>query len=333
MRAWQIHRTGEPRDALRLTDLPVPEPGPGEVRIRVAAVAVGMPDVFMCRDSYALRPPVPFVAGQEVCGTVDAVGPGVDPGLVGTRAMSVTNFYVGHGGFAEYTLANAPGVFRVPDDMTDADAASFRIGFSTAWIGLVRRGGLQPGEHLVVLGAAGGSGATAVQLGKALGAQVTAVAAGAEKLEFCTRMGADATVDRTAPGGGGGGGDVVDAIREATGGHGADVIYDPVGGDLANTSARTLARDGRLLVVGYASGRWVDVSAYDLLRANASLVGVYAGSYTRQENEADHEALLALAASGQLESFATVVPFADLPDALTVVGDGTVIGKMVVQVA
>ena len=330
MRAWQVFRTGEPRDALRLTELPVPEPGPGEVRIRVRAVAVGMPDVFMCRDSYALRPPVPFVAGQEVCGTVDAVGPGVDPELVGTRAMSVTNFYVGHGGFAEFTLANAPGVFRVPDDMSDADAASFRIGFSTAWIGLVRRGNLQPGEHLVVLGAAGGSGATAVQLGKALGAHVTAVAAGTEKLAFCARMGADATVDRTAPGGSD---DVVDAIRDATAGHGADVIYDPVGGELANRSARTLARDGRLLVVGYASGSWVNVTAYELLRANASLVGVYAGSYTREENEADHEALLALAADGKLESFATVVPFEDLPDALTVVGDGTVIGKMVVHVA
>jgi len=126
---------------------------------------------------------------------------------------------------------------------------------------------------------------------------------------------------------------VVDAIRDATAGHGADVIYDPVGGELANRSARTLARDGRLLVVGYASGSWVDVTAYELLRANASLVGVYAGSYTREENEADHEALLALAADGKLESFATVVPFEDLPDALTVVGDGTVIGKMVVQVA
>ena len=329
MRAWQIFRTGEPRDALRLTELPVPDPGPGEVRIRVAAVAVGMPDVFMCRDSYALRPPLPFVAGQEVCGTVDAVGDGVDPGLVGTRVMSVTNFYVGHGGFAEYTLANAPGVFRVPDDMSDADAASFRIGFSTAWIGLVRRGNLQPGERLVVLGAAGGSGATAVQLGKALGAHVTAVAAGAGKLEFCARMGADALVDRTAPGGTG---DVADAIRDATGGHGADLIYDPVGGDLANRAARTLARDGRLLVVGYASGSWVEVKAYDLLRANASLVGVYAGSYTREENEADHEALLALAADSKLESFVTVVPFAEVPDALTVVGDGSVVGKMVVAV-
>jgi NADPH2:quinone reductase len=329
MRAWQVHRTGEPREALRLTDLPVPEPGTGEVRIRVAAVAVGMPDVFMCRDSYALRPPLPFVAGQEVCGIVDAVGDGVDAALVGRRVMSVTNFYVGHGGFAEYTLANAPGVFRVPDSMSDADAASFRIGFSTAWIGLVRRGNLQPGEHLVVLGAAGGSGITAVQLGKALGASVTAVAAGAEKLEFCRRMGADAIIDRTASPTLAA---VADAIRDATGGHGADVVYDPVGGDLAQASSRTLARDGRLLVVGYASGSWVDVKAYDLLRANASLVGVYAGSYTREENEADHEALLALAADGKLDSFATVVPFERVPDALTVVGDGTVIGKMVVAV-
>jgi NADPH2:quinone reductase len=325
MRAWQIQRTGEPRDVLHLVEVPIPEPGPGEVRIRVRAAAVGMPDVFMCRDVYAFRPPMPFVAGQEVCGTVDAVGDGVDAVLVGARVMTVTNFYVGHGGFAEYALANASGVFRVPEGMSDADAAGFRIGYSTAWIGLVRRGGIAAGEHLVVLGAAGGSGITAVQLGKALGAHVTAVASGAEKLRFCARLGADEVIDRTD-------GNVVDAIRNATGGHGADLVYDPVGGELAEASARTLARDGRLLVVGYASGRWVDVNAYDLLRANASLVGVYAGSYTREENEADHEALLALAADGKLASYATVVPFADLPDALITVGDGTAIGKMVVSV-
>jgi NADPH2:quinone reductase len=326
MRAWQIHRTGEPRDVLRLVDVPVPEPGPGEVRVRVHAAAVGMPDVFMCRDVYAFKPPMPFVAGQEVCGTVDATGEGVDPALVGRRVMTVTNFYVGHGGFAEYALANASGVFRVPDGMTDTDAAGFRIGYSTAWIGLVRRGGIRADDHLVVLGAAGGSGITALQLGKALGAHVTAIASGAEKLDFCARLGADAVVDRTV-------GNVVDAIRDATDGHGADLVYDPVGGDLAEASVGTLARDGRLLVVGYASGRWVDVKAYDLLRANASLVGVYAGSYTREENEADHEALLALAGDGKLASYATVVPFAELPDALGTVGDGTVIGKMVVQVA
>lgn len=329
MQAWQIHSTGEPRDVLRRATIPVPQPGAGEVRIRVAAAAVGMPDVFMCRDVYAFKPPVPFVAGQEVCGIVDAVGPDVDAHLVGSRVMTVTNFFLGHGGFAEYTIANASGVFRVPDAMSDADAAGFRIGYSTAWIGLVRRGGIRAGEHLVVLGAAGGSGITAVQLGKALGAHVTAVAAGTDKLAFCTRLGADAVVDRRARTLD----DVLDAIRAATGGHGSDLVYDLVGGDLADASARTLARDGRLLVVGYASGRWVDVSAYDLLRANASLVGVYAGSYTRAENEADHEALLALAADGKLSSFATVVPFADLPDALTAVGDGAAIGKMVVQVA
>lgn len=329
MRAWQIHRTGEPRDALRRVQIPRPDPGPGEVRVRVRAAAVGMPDVFMCRDAYAFRPPMPFVAGQEVCGVVDVVGDGVDPSLEGRRVMTVTNFFVGHGGFADYTLANAHGVFRVPETMSDVDAAGFRIGYSTAWIGLVRRGAIRAGEHLVVLGAAGGSGITAVQLGKALGAHVTAVAAGPEKLEFCARLGADAVVDRTAHATMA---DVVEAIRGATGGHGADLVYDAVGGDLADASARTLARDGRLLVVGYASGRWVDVPAYDLLRANASLVGVYAGSYSREENEADHEALLALAAEGKLASYATVLPFEDLPDALTAVGDGTAIGKMVVTV-
>ena len=273
---------------------------------------------------------MPFVAGQEVCGTVDAVGADGSSGLVHTRVMAVTNFYLGHGGFAEYTLANTPGVFHVPDDMSDADAASFRIGFSTAWIGLVRRGHLQPGEHLVVLGAAGGSGATAVQLGKALAAHVTTVAAGTEKLEFSPRMGADATVDRTAS----------EQRRHRR--------RDPRG-DQAGTSGPDLRPGGRRpgQPVGTHDGtrrsparrrvrEWQlgrRLRLRPAARGTWSLVGVYAGSYTREENEADHEALLALAGDGKLESFATVVPFEALPDVLTVVGDGTVIGKMVVQVA
>jgi NADPH2:quinone reductase len=324
MRAWQVHRHGQPREALRLVDLDPPTPGPGEVRVRVDAAAIGMPDVFMCRDVYAFKPPMPFVPGQEVCGTVDAVGDGVDLPL-GTRVMSTTNFFDGRGGFAEYTVTGAASVFRVPDAMPSTDAAAFRIGFSTAWIGLVRRGRVQPGETLVVLGAAGGSGATAVQLGRALGARVVAVAAGTEKLDFCARMGAEVLVDRTTQ-------SIPDAIRAATDGRGADLVYDPVGGDAAAAAARAMTRDGRLLAVGFASGSWVHVDPHDLVRSNTSLVGVYAGGYSREENEADHEALLELAADGRLDSFASVVPFAELPDAMESVGDGRVVGKMVVQV-
>jgi NADPH:quinone reductase len=325
VRAWQVHRQGGPREALRLADLAEPTPGPGELRLRVRAAAIGMPDVFMCRGTYAFTPPLPFVPGQEVCGVVDAVGDGVDVAL-GTRLMAVTSFFDGRGGFAEATIARADAAYRVPEPMADEDAASFRIGFSTAWIGLVRRGGLREGDRLLVLGAAGGSGATAVQLGRALGARVIAVASGPEKLAFCARMGADVLIDRTA-------GPVHDAVLAATGGEGVDLVYDPVGGAPAAEGVRCLTRGGRLLAVGFASGRWATLETWEAVRRNISLVGVYAGGFTRTENEADHEALLALEAARHLGGFATVVPFEELPGAVEAVADGRAVGKLVARVA
>ncbi|CAB4725182.1 MAG: zinc-binding dehydrogenase [Actinobacteria bacterium] len=325
MRAWQVHRHGQPLEALRLVELDEPEPGPGEVRLKVRAAAIGMPDAFMCQATYALTPPLPFVPGQEVCGVIDAVGAGVDL-AIGTRMMAVTSFTDGRGGFAESTITRAATAYRVPDDMSDTDAAAFRIGFSTAWIGLVRRGALMAGEWLLVLGAAGGSGATAVQLGRALGARVIAVASGAEKREFCRKMGAEVLIDRTSE-------SVPKAVLEVTGGHGADVIYDPVGGEPAEASLRCIAAGGRLLAVGFASGRWVQVDTAHAVRRNYSLVGVYAGGYTREQSEADHEALLALVAEGRLATFAHEVAFDDLPAAVAAVGDGSVIGKTVVAFA
>ena len=323
MRAWQVHHTGPPTEVLRLVDIDEPTPAPGEVRLRVRAAAIGMPDAFLCRGTYAFDPPTPFVPGQEVCGIVDAVGDGVDL-TPGTRVMAVTNFYDGRGGFAEATIARADTVFRVPDTMSDLDAASFRIGFSTAWIGLVRRGALQPGERLLVLGAAGGSGAAAVQLGRALGATVIAVVGGPDKAALCARLGADVVIDRTEH-------DVVDAVREATGG--VDLVYDPVGGGAADATVNVLAPGGRLLAIGFASGTWARPDTAALVRANAALVGVYAGGGTRAENEADHEALLALAADGHLTGAATSVPFDDLPDAVSAIDRGHAVGKLVLDVA
>ena len=326
MRAWQVQGQGTPLEVLHRVDIDEPRPGPGEIRLRVRTAAIGLPDVFMCSGTYPLTPSGGvFVPGQEVCGIVDEVGDGVDI-AIGTRLMAVTRFTDGRGGFADVTVAPATSAYRVPDTMSDVDAASFRICFSTAWIGLVRRGLVQRGEQLLVLGAAGGSGATAVQLGKALGARVLAVASGPEKLEFCRRMGADVLIDRTTQ-------ELRGAVLEATDGRGVDVVYDPVGGDAANTSARALAPFGRLLAVGFASGTWAQPPTHQLVRANASLVGVYPAGLTRADQEADHEAMLALHAQGALESFATVRRFDELPDAVETVASGAVIGKVVIDVA
>lgn len=324
MRSWQVVRHGEPRDVLQAVTLDAPDPGPGEVRVRVAAAAVGLPDVLLCRGTYAFSPPLPFVPGQEVCGVVDATGEGVDL-VLGTRVMGVTAFYDGRGGFAEATVLASANAFRVPEEMTAAEAASFRIGFSTAWAALVRRGGLMAGESLLVLGAAGGSGQAAVQLGHALGARVIAVAAGPEKLAFCRGIGADAGIDRLTE-------SVPDAVLEATDGRGADVVFDPVGGQPAAAALRALAAGGRFLAVGFASGDWVDVDTRDLVVRNQSLVGVLASGPSREVEEADHEALLALVADGALQSQVTTVAFADVPEALERVGAGATTGKLVIAV-
>ena len=193
MQAWQVTGTGEPADVLSLVDVDVPEPGPGHVRIRVTAAGIGLPDVLMCRGTYPLTPPLPFTPGQEATGTVTAVGEGVDL-PIGAPVMGVTVFYEGNGSFAEECLVLAESAFAVPPGLADAEAAGFWIPHLTAWIGLVDRGRIAPGDWLAVLGAAGGSGAAAVQLGCALGARVIAMVSDEERAVFCRSLGAEATV-------------------------------------------------------------------------------------------------------------------------------------------
>src|SRR5882757_723126 len=225
MRAWQVQRAGEPIDVLHAVELDAPEPGPGQVRIRVAAAGIGLPDVFMCRGTYPLTPPLPFVSGQEATGTITARGDGVHLSI-GEHIMCVTAFWMGHGSFAEECLVAADSVFPIPAGLTDAEAAGFWIPHLTAWIGLVDRGALRAGDALAVLGAAGGSGIAAVQLGHALGARVIAVVSDEERAQFCRGLGADATINhRNGP--------VAQALRDANRGRGIDLVYDPVGGLLA----------------------------------------------------------------------------------------------------
>ena len=315
---------GEPGEVLRREEVAVPEPGPGEIRLRVRTAGLGLPDALLCRGSYAFTPPRPFVPGQEVCGTVDAVGPGTD-GEVGARVMAVTNFFDGRGGLAEYTIARFDSVFRVPESMDDLVAGGFRIGSSTAWVALVRRGRAVAGERLLVLGAAGGSGAAAVALGRVLGLTVIAVVSDDRRAALCRRLGADVVVDRTA-------GPVVDAVLAVTDGEGVDLVFDPVGGDAAAATVGCLARDARLLAVGFASGSWARPDPWALVRRNAALVGVYAGGYTRAENLADHEALLDVFGAGRLPSVVEEVAFADAAAAVGALADGTAVGKLVVRV-
>jgi NADPH2:quinone reductase len=322
MRAWQVQGAGEPHDVLKLVEIEPPEPGAGQVRMRVTAAGIGLPDVFMCRGTYPLTPPVPFVSGQEATGTVTAVGEGVDL-PIGTRVMCVTAFWQGHGSFAEECLVAADTTFPVPDGLTDAEAAGFWIPHLTGWIGLVDRGHLAAGDWLAVLGASGGSGIAAVQLGHALGAKVIAVVSDKERAAFCRGLGADATLNRRE-------GPLAPALREATGGHGVDVIYDPVGGAPAEDAAGAMARYGRLLAVGFASGAWPNLDTGNLVVTNTSLVGVFAGGYAREELDEIHQKLSGLVSEGGLRNAVTAqIPFDDLNVALQTMADGGVVGKWV----
>lgn len=323
MRAWVVEGNGEPVEVLALRDLPQPEPAPGFVRLRVAAAGIGLPDVLMCRGTYPLTPPGSFVAGQELAGVVNAVGPGGDRRLLGRRRMGVTAFYTGHGAFAEEALAAQDTLWPAPDWLRDADAAGFHIPFYTAWVGLRERAALVQGETLVVLGAAGGTGAAAVSLGHALGAQVIAVAGGADKASYCRALGADVVVDHRVE-------DVPDAVLATTAGKGADVVFDPVGGTLAEAMARAMAHHGRFLLVGFASGRWPALDAAAVVQRNFAALGVYAGAYDRAHAESAHAELLALVKAGSLASTVTThVPFDDLPAVLSALADRSMIGKAI----
>jgi NADPH2:quinone reductase len=327
VRAWRVERHGEPREALRCAvNRPPPEPGPGTLRLAVAAAGIGLPDVHLCRGSYALTPPLPFTPGQEAVGTVAAVGPGARA-RVGERVMAVSAFFLGHGSFAAQCLALDDFALPVPDGMGDAEAAGFAIAFHTAWVGLVRRAGLRAGETLLVLGGAGGSGSAALQLGAALGARVLATAGGAAKVAFCRGLGAERVIDYRSE-------DVAGAVREATRGRGADVVYDTAGGEAFAAATRCIAHEGRLLVVGFGSGSWGRPDAAHLVTHNYSVLGVMPGGYDRTFRAQAHSALLGHWRAGRLRvPLCDVAPFDALPAALERLAAGEVSGKLALQVA
>ncbi|MEZ4291960.1 MAG: CoA transferase [Myxococcota bacterium] len=250
MRAWQTVRAGAPKEALALcADAPEPVPYPGTVLLEVHAAGLGLPDALMCQGSYAMTPKLPFTQGQEVVGRVIGWGDGVENRRVGDRVMAVTSFFTGHGSVAERCLALDDFCLPVPEGMTDAEGAAFLIPYHTAFIGLVTRGKLEPGETLLVLGGAGGTGSAAIEVGRALGARVIATVGGPEKIEHCRALGADLVIDRRAQ-------DIAESVLAATDGRGADCVYDPVGGEAFQRATRCVAHEGRILAIGFASGSW-----------------------------------------------------------------------------
>jgi len=282
MRAMIARQWGEPAD-LQLVELPDPEPGPRQVTIDVRAAACNFFDILMVQGKYQVRPPFPFAPGGEVAGIVRAVGEGVDQVKPGDRVFAM----LGWGGYATVAVAPADSVFRMPESMPFEHGAAFGVVYQTSYFGLVYRAQLRPGETLLVHAAAGGVGLAAVQIGRALGARVLATAGSAAKLAIACQHGADEAYDYTRP-------DWVEQVKAATGGRGADVIYDPVGGEIFDLSTKCIAFNGRLLVIGFASGKIPSVQVNRILLKNISVVGLHWGAYRQHDPARIPEAMNAL---------------------------------------
>ena len=323
MRAWQVHELGDPQEALKLEEVEDPEPGPGEVVVEVEAAALNFFDILLCKGEYQERPETPFTPGGEVSGTISAVGEGVDL-KEGLRVIA-TPFP--SGGYAEKVAVPAEnGVFPIPDDMTSEAAAAMHVAYQSAHFGLHRRANLKEGETVLVHAGAGGIGSAAIQLARAAGARVFSTAGGPEKVEVCEKLGAEVAVDYKEE-------NFVDAVKEATDGRGAEVIFDPVGGEVFDLSRRCVAFEGRIVIVGFTSGSIADVPTNHLLVKNYSVVGLHWGLYNNVAPELvieTHEALVELYQNDEIDPLIfKTVPFEEVPEALGLLGSRKTYGKLV----
>ncbi len=326
VKALRVNELGEPERVMVLEEVPVPVVRPGDVRLRVRAAALNFPDVLLCRGEYQVKPPVPFTPGAEVAGVVEELGEGVEGVAVGDRVLAIPNF--GDGGFAESTTAPAAGVFRIPDSMPFASAAVLHVVYQTGHLALHRRARIQPGETLLVHAGAGGVGSAAIQLGLAANARVIATAGGPEKVEVCQKLGAELALDYRER-------DFVDAVKEFTGGRGADVIYDPVGGDTYDRSTKCIAFEGRILIIGFTGGRFADARTNHVLIKNYSVVGVHWALYNvriPQLVRETHDELVRLFEAGRIDPLISErVTLGGVPSALARLGSRGTYGKIVCE--
>jgi len=307
-----------------IREFEIPEPGAGEVRVKVRAASVNFPDLLMTRGEYQHKPPLPFIPGLEMAGEVEALGEGVTRFKVGDAVVGGARV----GGFSEFAVTPAAGLRLKPEALSFAEAASVGTAYLTAYVSLVRRARVEPGEWVLVHGAAGGVGLACVDLARVLGCRVIAASASDEKLAAIQEIYApDALVNVT--------GGFRERVKAITGGRGADVIYDPVGGDVFDESVRCIAFDGRLLIVGFTSGRIPTVSVNMPLIKGFSVMGVRAGEYGRQFPDKGRENLAAvwdLAAAGKLKPRVHAeLPLSDWREAFDLLADRKVVGKAVIR--
>jgi NADPH2:quinone reductase len=271
-------------DALTWTQLPTPTPGPGQVLIQIQAASLNFPDLLIVQNKYQIKPALPFVPGSEYAGVVQALGEGVTHLKEGQTVACLS----GTGGFGTHTLAPAKLCMPLPSGFSAIDGAAFIMTYATSYHALVDRAALKAGETLLVLGAAGGVGTAAIQIGKAMGARVIAAASSDDKCALCTSLGADATLNYSRE-------NLREALKTLTDGRGPDVVYDPVGGDLAEPAFRAIAWRGRYLVVGFAAGPIPALPLNLPLLKGASLVGVFWGDFAKREPDANATMMAELA--------------------------------------
>ena len=324
MRALVVHDLAPGFAGVEVRDVARPTPGPGQALIRVRAASVNFPDLLMTRGEYQFKPPLPFTPGLDLAGEVAGVGEGVTTAAVGDAVVGGARM----GAFAEYAVVDASSLSPKPERLSFGEAAAYPAAYLTAYVALVRRARVQPGEWVLVHGAAGGVGLAAVDLARVLGARVIAASASDAKLAAIQRLyQPDAVVNVT--------GGFRDAVKAITGGAGANVIYDPVGGDVFDESVRCIAFDGRLLVVGFTSGRIPTVPVNLPLIKGFSVMGVRAGEYGRQFPERgaeNHAAVAALAAGGKVRPHVHAeVPLDRWRDAFDLLAGRQVVGKAVIR--
>ena len=323
METWRVHEYGSYKDQLTWETCDRPQAGGAAAVIKVQAAGVNFPDLLAISGQYQMKAPMPFIPGQEAMGIIEEAAPD-GTFKPGDRVMTINLC----GAYAPYMMAVDDNLFRVPEGMPDAEAAAFMMTYGTSYCALTHRGHLQRGETLLVHGGAGGVGTAAIQLGKALGATVIATAGSNKKLQVCRDCGADHAINYSEE-------DFVPKVKELTGGRGADVIYDPVGGDVFDKSSKCIAWEGRLLVIGFASGRIPSVAANRILLKNCAYVGVFWGAY-QFHNPAliarNHDILCGLYAEGKIRPVIyKEYPLKELPAALDAIESRTSYGKIIIR--
>ncbi len=323
MRAWTVKEFGPHRDVLELNKWPIPNPGKRKAVTKIHAIGLNFLDTLAIAGQYQEKSPLPFVPGVEAAGEVVDVGPD-SPFQVGDRVMGV-----GQAAFGEYMVVDSLTGFIFPYEMSYGEAAAFQLIYQTSHVALVHRARLQAGDFLLVHGGAGGVGTSAIQIGKAMGARVIATTGSDEKCEVCLKCGAELAINYKDE-------DFVAKVKEFTGGHGADVIYDPVGGAVFDDSFSCVAFEGRLVIIGFVSGKIPKIYTNRLLLKNVDLIGIYWGQY-RMRNPAHiantQKALYKMYAKGQLNPvICERFSFENLPDALDVIAKRLSYGKVLVDV-